>query len=104
MYSTIYYSLSVSLFCPVIDCGQPPSPANASPVSTVTATVFGVEVTYVCELGYLPEGEATVSCGQSGSWSGPGPQCNGRCIMLVPADTRVTVHNLHNKHTPVHHQ
>ena len=69
--------LHLSSVSVVIDCGAPPSPDNASPASTVTATIFGVDVTYVCDVGYLPEGQATITCEESGSWSGDGPQCNG---------------------------
>lgn len=90
----LYY---YDLVPPVIDCGPPPSPANASPATIVTATIFGVDVTYVCDSGYLPEGEATITCEGSGSWSGQGPQCNG--VFSI----KLHKHSLHMKSFCVSH-
>ena len=67
----------VYIYYAVIDCGSPPSPSNANPVSAVTVTTFGVVVTFVCDIGYQATGVATITCEAGASWSGPGPQCNG---------------------------
>ena len=61
----------------VIDCGSPPSPANSSPVSVVSSTVFGATVAYLCQTGYELLGDAMVTCESNGQWSGPGPFCQG---------------------------
>lgn len=64
--------------CAVVDCGNPSSPSNASPASTILATIFGATVTYQCDVGFTQiGGESTITCEESGSWSGDGPVCEG---------------------------
>lgn len=74
----IYFILYEYTLCAVIDCGDPPSPNNASPASAILATIFGITVTYQCDVGFVRvEGDSTITCEESGNWSGQGPICEG---------------------------
>ena len=89
--SHTYMDIIIHTLCSVVDCNEPPSPSNASPASTEISTTFGSTVTYVCDNGYQPVGDATIECEASGSWSGQGPNCQGKYMYTV-THTQVQAH------------
>ncbi|XP_076439986.1 sushi, von Willebrand factor type A, EGF and pentraxin domain-containing protein 1-like isoform X2 [Babylonia areolata] len=60
--------------CQRIICGPPPAVFHAR-LSTVGPYYAGDAVSYVCDLGYELDGEASVLCSINGSWEGTYPTC-----------------------------
>ena len=44
--------------------------------------VFGLRAIYKCNPGFLLWGNATMTCGPLGVWSGSVPQCKSECFVL----------------------
>ncbi|XP_064354066.1 complement receptor type 1 isoform X2 [Dromaius novaehollandiae] len=66
--------------CQRIPCEPPPNiPDGKHTGRLLDEFYFGSSVTYSCDSGHPPRGEASIHCttkdGQNGVWSGPPPQC-----------------------------
>lgn len=71
----------------VIPCEPPPVIANGQISSTQTEYVFGLAVTYTCDEGFSLIGSSMIYCTadaeSNGIWSGPAPECKGRCFLSL---------------------
>jgi len=81
-----------ALSCSVVNCGMPASPQNGSIVST-SGTLFGAEIFFMCDAGFVPAGRMRASCTSDGitvdgNWT-PDPAgllCNGEIKKLQVSD------------------
>ena len=60
--------------CMLMACSPLESPSNGS-VSIPDGTAVGSIATFSCEIGFELQGEATLQCLDTGSWSSLPPQC-----------------------------
>ena len=67
----------------VIICGDLNPPLNGQ--VTTTTLQHGGMATYVCDIGYVVEGEATRECEGEGMWSGNAPVCRSKSFTLCIA-------------------
>uniref|UniRef100_A0A8C7GCM9 CUB and Sushi multiple domains 3 n=1 Tax=Oncorhynchus kisutch TaxID=8019 RepID=A0A8C7GCM9_ONCKI len=64
--------------CPVISCGELPTPPNGRKIGT--QTTFGASAIFSCNPGYILVGSTVRECMLSGLWSGTETQClAGHC-------------------------
>ena len=45
---------------------------------------FGDSVNFFCDLGFVVEGNTTISCTEDGTWSSEFPNCTGMSCTLIP--------------------
>ena len=76
IYCTYFYQAPLTLFSPVLDCGQPPAVVNGE--IEFTTTTVGSKAIYSCEAGRHHIGEVVLECLDSGEWSGVPPLCLGK--------------------------
>lgn len=76
--------------CTKIKCEQPSYIANGDP--HFTDITFGSAVTYTCRSGYVLSGSTSMTCLETGSWSGARPTCNPvDCGPATPIEDGVIV-------------
>ena len=64
------------IFCPlavVVTCPSLENPVNGT--VDVSGNQTGDTAVYSCDFGFIPDGEATRTCGEDGQWSGSEPTC-----------------------------
>lgn len=67
------------LFFLVLQCPSPPNIDGGNHDSQdVEVFLPGMAVNYSCDPGYSLLGEASIYCTESGNWSLPAPQCEGK--------------------------
>nr|XP_048683078.1 membrane cofactor protein-like [Caretta caretta] len=60
----------------LLQCSFPPAITNGKPsVQALAVFTTGTSVNYSCEPGYSLNGQASIYCAASGTWSPPPPQC-----------------------------
>ena len=68
--------LALIFFLAVVSCANPGSPANGRRQGNDFS--FGKRVTYVCNRGYVLEGDERRTCGKDGEWTGDLPSCESK--------------------------
>ncbi|CAM5126203.1 unnamed protein product [Natator depressus] len=69
----------------LLQCSFPPAITNGKPsVRALAVFTTGTSVNYSCEPGYSLNGQASIYCAASGTWSPPPPQCE-EVLCIAPA-------------------
>ncbi|XP_053395851.1 sushi, von Willebrand factor type A, EGF and pentraxin domain-containing protein 1-like [Mercenaria mercenaria] len=64
-------------YCRLIICEVPPFVDHSVPFDSLTQYLYKSKARYVCETGYeLSSGDSTLTCSESGAWSGTIPTCS----------------------------
>ncbi|KAK3796935.1 hypothetical protein RRG08_032239 [Elysia crispata] len=83
--------------CNIVLCPPLPSPANGKVITP--SNEYGSVASYTCNVGYLLEGQKSLSCLSTGSWNATQPLCN---IVHCPNPPRTLEHgqqiNLKNEY------
>lgn len=66
-------SFKLAFFIAEGSCGTLPDPENG--LVRFTSIVLGGHATFICDQGYVREGDYVRTCGVDGTWSGASPTC-----------------------------
>ena len=78
---------------PVIDCGDPGTPANS--VRTGYCTLYGCEMSFACNEFFAMTGSPNRFCESDSQWSGVQPVCDCKFGNIIRSKLEIIVYRVH---------